>query len=326
MKAWLIRTQGDRMVFEQRDVPLPVPKPGEIVVRVHASSLNRGELIAGHGLHTGDAAQPAGTEAAGIVHAVGDGVTQVKIGDRIMGRARGGFAEYARLAAHQAIALPERLSFLQGAAIPLVFLTAYDLLWTYGKLQAGEWLLVTGVSSGVGVACTQCAKVIGARVIGTSGSDEKLAKLKAAGLDVGIRSRQPDFAAAVKEATGGKGANLAVNCVGGTVFPEILRALAYQGRVGIVGYVDGVVRSEIDLDAVHAQRLQVYGVSNKNATPAMRAEAVRNFVRDVLPAFADGRIAPLIDRVYPFDDLPSAQQHMESNAQVGKIVLQVLEA
>jgi NADPH:quinone reductase len=326
MKAWWIRTQGERMVFERRDVPLPTPKAGEIVVEVHASSMNRGELIAGHGLHSGDAAQPAGTEAAGIVHAVGDGVTQVKVGDRVMGRGRGGFAEYALLAAHQAMPLPERLTFAQGAAIPLVYLTAYDLLWTYGKLQAGEWLLVTGVSSGVGVACMQCAKVIGARVIGTSGSAEKLAKLKAVGLDVGIQSRQPDFAAAVKAATGGKGANLAVNCVGGTVFPECLRALAYLGRVGIVGYVDGVVKSEIDLDAVHAQRLQVYGVSNKNATPAMRAEAVRGFVRNVLPAFADGRIAPLIDRIYPFDDLPSAQQHMESNGQVGKIVVQVRAA
>jgi len=323
MKSWWIRTQGDRMVFEQRDVPVPVPKPGQIVVRVHASSMNRGELIAGHGLHTGDAAQPAGTEAAGVVHAVGEGVTQVKVGDRVMGRGRGGFAEYVLFGADQAIPLAERLSFQQGAAIPLVFLTAYDLLWTYGKLRPGEWLLVTGISSGVGVACMQCARVVGAHVIGTSGSAEKLEKLKAAGLDVGIQSRRPDFAAAVKAATGGKGANLAVNCVGGTVFPECLRALAYQGRVGIVGYVDGVVTSEIDLDAVHPQRLQVYGVSNKNATPPMRADAVRGFVRDVVPALADGRIAPLIDRVYSFDEVPAAQQRMESNAQVGKIVVQI---
>jgi NADPH:quinone reductase-like Zn-dependent oxidoreductase len=323
MKSWWIRTQGERMVFEQRDVPVPTPKAGEILVRVHASSMNRGELIAGHGLLSGTEAQPAGSEAAGTVEAVGEGVTDVKAGDRIMGRGRGGFSEYAVLAAYQAIPLPPRLTFEQGAAIPLVFMTAYDLLWTCGALQADEWLLVTGVSSGVGVACTQSAKAIGAKVIGTSGSAEKLAKLKVLGLDAGIRTRQPDFAAAVKEATGGRGANLAVNCVGGTVFPECLRALAYQGRLGIVGYVDGVVRSEIDLELVHAQRLQVYGVSNKNATAAMRARTVRGFVRDLLPAFADGRITPVVDRVYRFGEVPAAQQHMESDVHLGKIVVQV---
>ncbi|HEY9448008.1 MAG TPA: zinc-binding dehydrogenase, partial [Burkholderiales bacterium] len=175
----------------------------------------------------------------------------------------------------------------------------------------------------VGVACLQCAKVTGARVIGTSGSADKLAKLKALGLDVGIESRRPDFAGAVKQATGGAGANLAVNCVGGGVFPEILRSLAYQGRVGIVGYVDGRVKSEIDLDAVHAQRFQIYGVSNKNATPAMRAAVVQGFVRDMLPAFAEGRIVPVVDQVFPLDELPQAQARMESNAQVGKIVVRV---
>ena len=322
MKSWWVKTEGERMVLEPREAPIPEPKAGEIVVRVHATSMNRGELIAGHGLHTGSAARPAGTEAAGIVHAIGSGVTSVRVGDRIMGRARGGFAEYAVMDAHQAMPAPDKLTWEQAACVPLVFLTAYDLLYTYGKLQRDEWLLVTGISSGVGVACLQCAKVTGAKVIGTSGSAEKIARLKTLGLHAGIQSRRPDFAAAVRQASGGA-ANLAVNCVGGSVFPEILRSLAYQGRVGIVGYVDGVVKSEIDLDAVHAQRFQIYGVSNKNATPAMRAAAVQGFVRDLLPAFADGRIAPVVDRVFPLDELPQAQARMESNAQVGKIVVRV---
>lgn len=322
MKSWWIRTEGSRMVLEPRETPMPEPKAGEILLRVHATSMNRGELIAGHGLHTGNAARPAGTEAAGIVEAVGDGVTNVRKGDRLMGRVRGGFAEYAIMEAHQAIPAPERLTWEQAACVPLVYLTAYDLLWTYGRLQPGEWLLVTGISSGVGVACLEGAKVIGAKVIGTSGSADKLAKLKARGLDVGIQTRT-EFAARVKEATGNAGANLAVNTVGGSVFPEIVKSLAYLGRVGIVGYVDGVTESRIDLDAVHARRLQVYGVSNKFATPELRAMTVRGFVRDFLPAFADGRAVPVIDSTYALDELPKAQQRMESNAALGKIAVRV---
>lgn len=322
MKAWWIRTEGERMVLEPREIPVPQPKAGEILLRVHATSMNRGELIAGHGLHTGNEAKPAGTEAAGRVEAVGEGVTGVRKGDRIMGRVRGGFAEYAIMDAHQAMPAPERLTWEQAACVPLVYLTAYDLLWTYGRLQPGEWLLVTGISSGVGVACLAGARVIGAKVIGTSGSADKLAALKAQGLDVGIPSRS-EFAGQVMAATNGGGANLAVNTVGGSVFPEILRSLAYLGRVGIVGYVDGVTESRIDLDAVHARRLQVYGVSNKFATPELRAMTVRGFVRDFLPAFADGRVAPLIDSTYDFADLPKAQQRMESNAALGKIAIRL---
>lgn len=322
MKSWWIRTEGSRMVLEPRDTPVPEPKAGEILLRVHATSMNRGELIAGHGLHAGSAARPAGAEAAGLVEAVGEGVTNVRTGDRLMGRVRGGFAEYAIMEAHQAIPAPERLTWEQAACIPLVYLTAYDLLWTYGKLQPGEWLLVTGISSGVGVACLEGAKVIGAKVIGTSGSADKLAKLKAGGLDVGVETRT-DFAAQVKEATGSAGANLAVNTVGGSVFPEIVKSLAYLGRVGIVGYVDGVTESRIDLDAVHARRLQVYGVSNKFATPELRAMTVRGFARDFLPAFADGRAVPVIDSTYALDELPKAQQRMESDAALGKIAVRV---
>jgi NADPH:quinone reductase-like Zn-dependent oxidoreductase len=322
MKAWYIRTEGERMVLEPRDVPVPQPKAGEVLLKVHATAMNRGELIAGHGLHTGSDAKPAGTEASGIVDAVGEGVTNVRKGDRIMGRVRGGFAEYAVLDAHQAMPMPERLSWEQAASVPLVYCTAYDLLWTYGKLQPGETLLVTGVSSGVGVACLAGANVIGAKTIGTSGSKDKLAKLEALGLDVGINTRT-DFAAQVKAATNDKGANLAVNTVGGSVFPEIIKSLAYLGRVGIVGYVDGVTESRIDLDAVHARRLQVYGVSNKFATAELRAMTARGFVRDFLPAFADGRVAPVIDSVFDFADLPKAQQRMESNAALGKIAVRV---
>lgn len=322
MKSWWIKTENDRIALESREAPVPQPQAGEIVVRVHATAMNRGELIVGSVLH-GAKEKIGGTEAAGTVHAVGEGVTAFKAGDRVMGRARGGFAEYTVMDAHQAMPVAQRLTWEQAAAIPVSFLTAYEMLYPLGRLQAGEWLLITGVSSGVGVASVQTAKALGAHVIGTSGSAHKLDKLKAIGLDVGIATRKPDFAARAKEASGGKGANLIVNGVGGSVFPECLRALAYQGRLATVGYVDGVMHSEIDLEALHANRYVVFGVSNSRLPGAQRAEAVRGFTRDVLPALADGRIAPVIDQVFAFDQITAAKDAIESNAQVGKIVVRL---
>lgn len=322
MKSFWIKSDHGKTVLEPREVPVPQPKSGELVVRVRAASLNRGELLASHGHYALDAPRPAGGDAAGEVHAVGEGVTGFKPGDRVMGRGRGCFAEYVALAVEQTVPAPRRLSWEQAAAVPLVFVTVYEILHL-GKLGAGETLLVAGASSGAGVGCIQAAKVIGAKVIATSRSADKLAKLKAAGLDVGIEARGGKFAEQVLEATGGRGVNLAVNLVGGGVFPELLRALANQGRMAIVGYVDGSKKSEIDLDAVHGKRLRIYGVSNQHLTAAERAEAMRGFARELLPAFADGRIAPLIDRVFPFDELPAAKDYMESDAQIGKIVVRV---
>ena len=255
---------------------------------------------------------------------VGDGIKSVRPGDRVFGRVRGGFAEYVAMEQHQIIPLPSQLSFEQGAAIPISYITAYEMLYPpYGKLKAGEWLLVTGASAGAGVASIQIAKMLGARTIGTSGSAEKLAKLKAIGLDVAIATRGADFAAKVKEVTGGAGADVIVNLVGGTQFAECLRCLARHGRLAVVGYVDGSLKAEIDLSAVHVNRFEIYGISNAKLTPEERAAATRGFVRDVVPAFADGRIAPVIDRVYAFDELPAAKAQMESNAMVGKIVVRV---
>ncbi|HET9664898.1 MAG TPA: zinc-binding dehydrogenase [Burkholderiales bacterium] len=322
MKSYWIKTEHDRAVLELRDVPEPQPKAGQIVVRVHASALNRGELIVGGVVHGGPE-KLGGNEVSGIVHAVGEGVTAVKVGARVMGRARGGFASHALMEAHQAMLMPEGLSWEAAAAVPVSFLTAYEMLYPYGGLQRGQWLLVTAASSGAGVASVQIASMLGAHTIGTSGSAAKLERLKAAGLEVGIVTRSADFAARVKGATGGEGVNLVVNCVGGSVFGECMRSLAYNGRIATVGYVDGVLKSEIDLSALHANRFVVFGVSNSRLGPGERAAAVRDFVRDVLPAIADGRIKPMIDRVYPFDELPQAKSRMESNAQVGKIVVRI---
>ena len=223
--------------------------------------------------------------------------------------------------AREAMRVPASLSWEQAAAMPLVFLVVYDMLVARGRLAAGQWLLVTGVSSGVGVASLQTGKVLGARVIGTSGSAEKLARLEKLGLDVGLRTRAGDFAEAVLKATDASGVNLVVNNVGGSVFAECIRALAFEGRLAIVGHLDRVMSAPLDLEALHAKRLTVFGVSNRLRNAGQRAETVRGFVRDVLPHVEAGRLRPLVDKVFGFDDLPAAIKFMESDAQVGKLVV-----
>jgi NADPH:quinone reductase-like Zn-dependent oxidoreductase len=326
MKSCWIITASGKTELEFRDAPMPQPLPGEIVVRVRAAGLNRGEMIAGSVMHGGPA-KLGGTEAAGEVYAVGEGVRNVREGDRVMGRVigrnRGAFAEYAMMEAGEVMPVPAHLTWEQAAAIPVSFLVVYDALYPYGHLKRGEWMLITAASSATGVAAVQVGKFIGAGVIGTSGSEKKLACLKAIGLDAGILTRAPDFAGKVREIAGGKGADLAVNCVGGSMFPECMRALGFGGRLATVGYVDGVYRNEIDLQELHANRHVVFGVSNSRMGPERRAASVRGFWQDLLPAFGDGRIAPVIDRVFAFDELPAAKAYMESNAQVGKIVIRV---
>lgn len=326
MLAWWMHMDASGTQLEQREVPMPQPGPGQVRVRMHAASLNRGEFLPGHGLHGAPGSWKAiGGEGSGEVEALGVGVDKLVLGQRVMGRCAGAFAEYTLMQADEALPLPERLSWCQGAAVPLTFLVAYDMLVQQGHLQPHlqpqPWVLVNGVSSGVGVASLQLAKAWGARVIGTSGSQAKIDALTPLGLDFGLVTRSPDFAPQVMAITQQHGADLIVNTVGGSVLAENLRAAAFEARLAVVGYVDGVVRAELDLELLHAKRLCMYGVSNKLRSPAQRAAVIPAFVRDVLPALTDGRIAPQIDSVFAFDDLPKAKARMEAAGHVGKMVL-----
>jgi len=310
VKAYFLESLGKETRLELREVPQPQPAAHQVLVRVRACGLNRGEFIAGHGLTAPGAAKQAGQEAAGEI---------VGSGERVMGRAPGAFAEYALMDRREAIAIPAGLSFEQAASIPLTFMVVHDMLVEQGNLKAGEWLLITGVSSGVGVAALQAAKALGAKVIGTSRSWKKMELLEKMGLDSACRPM--DFDTSALAVTNGKGVNLAVNTVGGSAFAQCIRSLAFEGRLAIVGYVDGKLHGEIDLDAVHAKRLRIFGVSNKLRNAEQRAGTVRGFTADFLPLFAAGKIVPLVDKVFAFGELPAAKAYMESDAHVGKIVL-----
>ena len=313
MRAYFMQNTENGSRLELRDAPQPEPKPGQLLVRVRAAALNRGELLRS-GLIKPGPAKVGGTEGAGEV---------VGTGERVMGRLPGSFAEYALMDEPDVIPVPQNLSWEEAAAVPITYLVVYDMLIQQGGLQAGEWLLVIGASSGVGVAAVLAGKAVGARVIGTSGSSQKLQTLKALGLDVGIETRKPDFRDAVMQATGGKGVNLVVNNVGGTVFAETIRCLGYEGRHATVGYVDGSLRAELDIEALHRNRLKLFGVSNKLRNAAQRGTTVEGFKRDWLALFSSGKLKPVIDKVYDFKDLPEAKARMEADTHLGKLVVKI---
>lgn len=323
MLSYWMNTVAAEPQIELRRVAVPEPGPGQILLKVHAAGLNRGEFIIGHGLTKAGTAKAIGVDGAGVVMRVGPGVRHFAAGQRVMGRFPGAFSEYALINEAEALPVPDCLSWEEAAGTPITYMVAHDMVMEQGGLGAGKWLLITGVSSGVGTAALQLAKAVGARVIGTSGSQAKLNALAAHGLDVPLCTRAPDFHDAVMRATDGAGVNLVINAVGGSMFAECLRSMAFEGRLATVGYVDGELHANLDLQALHAHRLVLFGVSYKQVSEAQRAEGTARFQRDVLPMLADGRVRPLIGKVYRFEQLQTAKAYMESNAHVGKIVVTV---
>lgn len=324
MRAYLIKQTDSGLHAEQHERPSPSPGPHQILVEIKAAALNRGELISSHNVSgLSGQGKPFGGEGAGIVAELGTEVTGISVGDRVMGRCIQAFAQFALMEQTEAMPVPPSMPWEQAGSIPLVFMVAYDMLVCHHTLKADDWVLIAGVSSGVGVACLALSKALGAHVIGTSGSAQKLEVLKQHGLDVGIATRSPGFAAQVMTATQDQGAAIAINAVGGSVFDDCLQSLSYEGSLATVGYLDDCLSSTIDLARLHTMRLKVFGVSNRHRTPAQRAGMVQTFSDTIVPMFASGKLVPIIDRVYDFDALPEALDYMMSNQQCGKVVIKM---
>jgi NADPH2:quinone reductase len=327
MKAMVIVQGKEGGKLEWLDVPEPVPGPEELLMRVKATALNRADLYLLKGTY--DLTQKpadgiiAGLEATGEVAGVGRNVSGFEIGDRVMSMCPGGFAEFAAVDHRLAMPVPASLSWEEAATIPVAYSTEHNALVTNGCLQPGESVVINAASSGVGVAAIQIAKLFGAKpVIGIAGSKEKLPVLKSLGMDLGIDYHTGNFADAVLSATGGTGADVIIDHVGGTFLQQNLRCMAVKGRLVSVGRL-GETHGELDLELMARKRLHLIGVTFRTRTLDEKIAIVQGVIANLLRPLGEGLLRPVIDRVFRLEGASEAQAYMESNSQIGKIVLKV---
>jgi len=323
MRAVIYSGAGGPEVISIGEVPKPEVRPEHIRVRVRAAGLNRADLIQRRGQYAAPPGWPAdipGLEYAGEVEAV-RGVSKWKKGDRVMGLVGGGAqAELVTVHQDEALRIPDGLSYEEAAAIPEAFLTAFDALVTRGRLAAGERVLIHAVGSGVGTAAAQVAKHLGATVLGTSRSADKLARATIYGLDIGIDTSQTGFRDAV-----GDPVDVILDVLGGPAFADNLAVLAPRGRLVLLGFLAGS-RATADLGPILRKRLEVIGTVMRTRGLEERVPLVRAFAERILPLF-DHRIEhasplrPVLERSYPITELAEAHRALESNETFGKVVV-----
>ncbi len=323
-RAVVLRGHGDPSVLELAEVERPVPGGGEVLVEVAAAGLNRADVLQRRGMYPAPPGAPAlipGLELAGTVVEVGAGAADLRVGDRVMGITGGG-AMATHIAMHERLLcrVPERLDLVHAAAVPEVFMTAHDAMFSQAELAMGEVVLVHSVGSGVGTAAVQLAARAGARSIGTSRTEDKLDRSSELGMSDGVTARDGRFADRVLELTDGRGADVIVDTVGAAYLEENLRALAPRGRMIVIGLMGGA-SGALPLAMLLAKRARIAGTVLRSRPLEEKAAVTQAFARHVLPLLADGRVVPVIDRVFAMDEIRDAHRRMESNETFGKIVL-----
>lgn len=326
MKAAVITRPGGPEVLEIDDVPRPLPRAGEVLVRVHASALNRADLLQRAGRYPAPPGAPAaipGLEIAGEVVECASG--RWSVGDRVFGIVGGGGnAEFAITHERELARIPDGLSWEQAAAVPEAFITAHDALVTQAAMTRGEHVLVHAVGSGVGLAAVQLVRALGALSFGTARTADKIERAREYGLDDGVPvdADMDVLIAAVRSWSGGNGADVVLDLVGGPYFPANVEAAAARGRLILVGLVAGRSAS-VNLGAVLSKRLTIRGTVMRSRPAAEKAAATEAFARDVLPLLASGQVRPVVDRVFPLEKIREAHELLESNRTFGKVVLRV---
>ena len=326
MRAAVITEPGGPDVLKVMEDDDPIPGPEDILVDVKATALNRADTMQRQGGYPAPPGSPddiPGLEFSGVVLEVGHRVTGMFKGDRVFGLlGGGGYASRVITHHRMAVVMPESWDFVQAAATPEVFLTAYDALFNRGNLKMGESVLVHAAGSGVGTAAVQLAHQVGAFVFGTAGSEEKLAGAAALGMDVGINYREQDFSAVVNEVTSGIGVDVLVDFIGGPYWDQNIASMATQGRLVEVGLMGGG-RVEIDMGQLLWKRLQVTGTTLRGRSIEEKLSVTAQFKRHVLPHLASGKMRPVVDRSFPLEEVAEAHRYMETNANFGKIVLTI---
>ena len=324
MRAVVITRPGGPEVLEVQEVETPEPQGDEVRVRVRAAGVNRADLLQRAGGYPAPPGAPEnipGLEFAGVVEAVGPRVRQWRPGQRVMGLAGGGAqAEYILEPEGLLVEIPENLDFVQAAGIPEVFMTAHDALFTQAGLQMGERVLIHAAGSGVGTAAIQLAHATGATVYGTSRTPEKLERARSLGLDVGLSDQ--NFAAEVQRLTGGAGVNVVLDFVGATYLQQNLEALATWGRIVFLATMGGA-QANINLGMLMGKRASLKGVTLRTRTLEEKMAVTRRFAAHVLPLLANGKIKPVIEKVYPLEQIGQAHAEMGENRNFGKLVVTI---
>ncbi len=326
MRAVVITEPGGPDVLKIQDVTDPVPGPDDVLVEVKASALNRADTLQRQGGYPAPPGNPddiLGLEFSGVVAQAGAHVTDLSEGDRVFGLlGGGGYASRVVTHSRMAMRIPDGLDFVQAAAVPEVFFTAYDALFNHCELSMGESVLIHAAGSGVGTAAVQLAHNAGARVFGTASSADKLRGAAELGMNIGINYREQDFSEVVRQHTGGAGVDVLLDVIGADYWDRNLASLALRGRLVLVGTMGGGA-VEANLGPLMFKRLRVHGTVLRSRPIEEKIALTNQIKRHVLPLIASGAIKPVVDTVFPLAEAAEAHRHMESNANFGKIILSV---
>ena len=303
---------------------VPVPGPGEILIKVAAAGVNRPDVAQRSGSYPPPpgASDLPGLEVAGEVAAIGSGASKHKLGDKVMSLvAGGGYAQYCIAQDAQAMAVPAALSMKEAGAIPETLMTVWHNVFERGALKAGETLLIHGGSSGIGTMAIQLAKAFGAKVIVTVGSKDKADACVRLGADHAINYKTEDFVAEVKTITDGKGANVILDMVGGDYIERNYEAAAVEGRVVQIAFLSGQPKATANFAKLMVKRLHHTGSTLRPRSNADKAAMVAAIEAKVMPLLREGRIKPLMDSSFPLEKAVDAHRRMETSEHIGKIVL-----
>jgi NADPH2:quinone reductase len=327
MRAVVITRPGGPDVLEVRDVPRPLPREHEVLVRVHATALNRADLLQRAGRYPAPPGAPAdipGLEIAGEVADIGAAVRMWKPGDRVFGIVGGGgYAEFAVVHEAELARVPEGMSWDDAAAVPEAFITAHDALISQAAMQPGERVIIHAVGSGVGLAAVQLVRAFGGKSFGTARTSDKIERASSLGLDGGEAVADPaEILELVRTWSGGAGANVALDLVGGAYLPATVESMATLGRIVLIGLLAGRL-AEVNLGTVLSRRITIRGTVLRSRPAIEKAAATAAFSRDVLPLLSNGRVRPVIDTVLPLDRVAEAHALLEGNRTFGKVVLRI---
>lgn len=329
MKAVTLKEFGAPDVMQLSDIAIPQPKDNEVLIKVAATSINRPDLVQRVGNYPpppGDS-EILGLEVAGTIESVGSAVSDWKTGDRVMALVGGGgYAEYAVAYANHLMPIPDSMSFVEAACVNESYITAFLNVFMLGGLQNGQTAILHGGGGGVNTAAIQLAKALtpDAKLIVTA-HPTKIDRVKELGADLVIDyTTNPDFTDIVKEYTGKKGVDVILDHVGAKYLKPNMNSLAYKGRLVIIGVISGI-KAELNLALMMVKRQQIIGSVLRSRPIDEKAEIIAEFTRRALPKFADGSIVPIIEKVFPLDQVVAAHTMMEEDKHFGKIVLQVAD-